>query len=421
MKKNYSLKVAVIVSVLLFQSIGLTQEPQNNNQQENRKRIIFGLAENAPPVSSRKQSGIWSGYCADFIKELNNYINSHSSIKVEIEIEEVTVSNNRFTGKSDKGSMLAGECGPNTIKKNRLSDELNAAFSKPFASTGAKILLKKHNTQYFYSQGGFQGKKIGVISSKTKPTTTERLISLVYTSAEIIFVPDRDKAIEMLEDDKIDAFASDEIILKSILKELDQEEGQKYAILPENYLLSHEEYGLVVYNLSQNRDLLDDINNFLGEQKAEEIRKKYFVDNEWLIYIKNFIYKYDFWFLGTVITITIFLTMLFHPVIIFILVKITPSSITKKFLQFLDNKISDLRPSSSKDNYTSLTIIILTTVESFVYYSSRENVRKINLENVQFGGSMINSDTVNTAKINGNINEKGQNEDDEKKQNDHPE
>jgi ABC-type amino acid transport substrate-binding protein len=357
MKLNYLPSNIVIVSILFLSHASFAQNSKVT------ETLFFGLRNDTPPLSYRGISSKWSGYCPQLLEHLKERMNKNNPQK-EISIVYKQVSlNNRFTGKGDDGTPLDGECGANTITNEREAKltSIDAGFSNSFAWTGAKLLLKNINKASFYNREPFEGKTIGIPGIKT---TTNSLIGSIYKSATIKQVT-RGNAFNELDDNKIIAYAADELILKEMLKERENENlknSQQYSIVPYFKPLSHEPYGIVIYNKSKNQNLLNDINSFLTGKEAEELRKNNHLDDTQDNFLEKLyeINYYDSRFLIEIFAVSILLTFC----MLLFLKKLIPTRINRKVLDVLNKEFNKLKNSDKQSDHLFLPII--TLVEKIV-------------------------------------------------------
>ena len=379
MKLNYLPSNIVIVSILFFSHASFAQTPNNNTNQVVKETLYFGLRNDTPPLSYRDISSKWSGYCPQLLEHLKDRKNKDNTEK-EISIVYKQVSlNNRFTGKGDDGKPLDGECGANTITNEREANlrSIDAGFSNSFAWTGAKLLLKNINKASFYNPEPFKEKTIGIPGIKT---TTNSLIGSIYKSATIEQVT-RENAFNELDDDKIIAYAADELILKEMLKERENQNlknSQQYSIVPYFKPLSHEPYGIVIYKKSKNQNL--DINSFLREKEAEELRKNNHLDDTQDNFLEKLyeINYYDSRFLIEIFAVSILLTFC----MLLFLKKLIPTRINRKVLDVLNKEVNKLKNSDKQSDHLFLTII--TLVEKIVVNYQKGSKYDQRNGNIQF-------------------------------------
>jgi hypothetical protein len=303
--------------------------------------------------------------------------------KINIVYKQVSLDN-RFTRNGDDGKPLDGECGANTITNEREANlrSIDAGFSNSFAWTGAKLLLKNINKASFYNPEPFKEKTIG-ISGIT--TTTNSLIGSIYKSATIKQVT-RGDAFNELDNDKIIAYAADENILKEMLKERENnnnnnlKNSQQYSIVPYFKPLSHEPYGIVIYNKRKNQNLLNDINLFLKGKEAEELRKNNHLDDTQDNFLEKLyeINYYDSRFLIEIFAVSILLTFC----MLLFLKKLIPTRINRKVLDVLNKEVNKLKNSDKQSDHLFLTII--TLVEKIVVNYQKGSKYDQRNGNIQF-------------------------------------
>jgi ABC-type amino acid transport substrate-binding protein len=375
MKLNYLPSNIVIVSILFFSHASFAQNSKVT------ETLFFGLRNDTPPLSYRGISLQWSGYCPQLLEHLKERMNKNNPQK-EISIVYKQVSlNNRFTGKGDDGTPLDGECGANTITNEREAKltSIDAGFSNSFAWTGAKLLLKNINKASFYNPEPFKEKTIGISGIIT---TTNSLIGSIYKSATIKQVT-RGNAFNELDDNKIIAYAADELILKEMLKERENENlknSQQYSIVPYFKPLSHEPYGIVIYNKRKNQNLLNDINLFLKGKEAEELRKNNHLDDTQDNFLEKLyeINYYDSRFLIEIFAVSILLTFC----MLLFLKKLIPTRINRKVLDVLNKEVNKLKNSDKQSDHLFLPII--TLIEKIVVNYQKGSKYDQSYSNIQF-------------------------------------
>lgn len=381
MKLNYLPSNIVIVSILFLSHASFAQTPNNNTNQVVTETLFFGLRNDTPPLSYRGISSKWSGYCPQLLEHLKERMNKNNPQK-EISIVYKQVSlNTRFTGNGDDGTRLDGECGGNTITNEREANlrSIDAGFSNSFAWTGAKLLLKNINKASFYNPEPFKEKTIGIPGIKT---TTNSLIGSIYKSATIKQVT-RGNAFNELDDNKIIAYAADELILKEMLKERENENlknSQQYSIVPYFKPLSHEPYGIVIYNKSKNQNFLNEINSFLTGKEAEELRKNNHLDDTQDNFLEKLyeINYYDSRFLIEIFAVSILLTFC----MLLFLKKLIPTRINRKVLDVLNKEVNKLKNSDKQSDHLFLPII--TLIEKIVVNYQKGSKYDQSYSNIQF-------------------------------------
>lgn len=381
MKLNYLPSNIVIVSILFLSHASFAQTPNNNTNQVVTETLFFGLRNDTPPLSYRGISSKWSGYCPQLLEHLKERMNKNNTEKkINIVYKQVSL-NTRFTGNGDDGTRLDGECGANTITNEREANlrSIDAGFSNSFAWTGAKLLLKNINKASFYNPEPFKEKTIGISGIMT---TTNSLIGSIYKSATIKQVT-RGDAFNELDNDKIIAYAADENILKEMLKDHKNQNlknSQQYSIVPYFKPLSHEPYGIVIYNKSKNQNLLNEINSFLTGKEAEELRKNNHLDDTQDNFLKKLyeINYYDSRFLIEIFAVSILLTFC----MLLFLKKLIPTRINRKVLDVLNKEVNKLKNSDKQSDH--LLRPIITLVEKIVVNYQKGSKYDQSYSNIQF-------------------------------------
>ena len=384
MKLNYWLVAVVIVISLLLSSLGIKPifsegKPKysdivdtvvSQNVSEGENRINFGYITDAYPISSSSGYNSVDGYCGEILNLLRFKNYEVQSFKVDYQ--------SRFNGYvtvNKEKIKLAVECGPNTIttrRKNKLKnlkidgENYSGLFSEAFFTTGAKLLVSQENKKFFYADPPFKGKKIAVIGAKpTKNetqaeniTTTEGIVESVYPYAEIEEYANEEAIINAMNNPNgydFAAYASDEILLKGLLKKATILNENKYSIVPRLAPLSYEQYGIVIYGTENEKENLKKIINYwITNPDGQEARKKYLEKSEnWLDALLTSWYRRDlkFFLLLPLLTL-ILLAILIYPFVLSLLLKIFPNGLAKRILGNFYNLRAGGRPKNS-----GLTII----------------------------------------------------------------
>ncbi|GBF81125.1 transporter substrate-binding domain-containing protein [Aphanothece sacrum] len=370
-KRYYFLTVILIILLILSQnSVGvvprsqdISQLPTSQSPTNRQDTIFFGALLDAYPISGIEGNEGFSGYC----KNLMDYL--QQNVYQKYEIKQATVAyEQRFQGiGKDKNTNetvpLDLECSANTItpeRRKNLDDlilninnpkykDLNnkpypGSFSIPFFTTGAKILLKKgtdnENLNKYYRDELFNNEE-GIIAVIGPSTTTNTLVKAIYPKATIKAFPDRVKALEEVrEQENIIAYITDEIILKAMIKKNENNYNpEKYALVPQNGLLSDEDYGVIIYKNGKINDLLSVINTWIQTNASAEAKKeleKYdnFLKSYWNKPISSW-YKGDLWILWLILLSAMILPLIFFNLLCPWIINRFVKAIPEKFALWL--------------------------------------------------------------------------------------
>ncbi|MEM6610715.1 MAG: amino acid ABC transporter substrate-binding protein [Cyanobacteria bacterium P01_C01_bin.72] len=167
--------------------------------------LTAGTSKDALPFAYRNDQGEIVGYSIDILKLITQQL--EQEYKRDIELELVALQ-----PKERIPQLIAGEvdivCDASsfTWKRDRQID-----FSFSYSSTGTRLLTSRG--QNYWDADSLVNQRIGALAK----TTNERTIRRVQPEAEIVIVRDRAAGFAALEQGKIDAFASDGILLESWL------------------------------------------------------------------------------------------------------------------------------------------------------------------------------------------------------------
>ncbi len=280
--KNLFFTTLTGVTLLLIPS-AVAQTSSVSNSESSRiireaiatKRINWGLRQDSPPISFQDKIGGWQGFCTNLTDLLDKYLREKQFINNNINIVKYPISiQERFkkTRYPYQDSLhLAGECGSDSIRKN----EAGITFSHVFFATKTLLLIRKTEEPRFSflknnSLPSFSSNsrpKIGVINNSITSERLQSFFNYLISEMEIVNIPGgRSQLIKALLEKKVDAVASDEIILRRILNELDIETQDKFYIDSE-LAISYESYGLILP--SDDTKWVQIINQFFIDKKDD--------------------------------------------------------------------------------------------------------------------------------------------------------
>lgn len=229
--------------------------------------LKIAVREDAVPLGYRDLNNDWSGICLDFAAILKRQvITKIQQPAILVKLFKSTLFN-RFDLVNDQVVYL--ECGPNSIRQDLTYD--NITFSQPFLWTGTQFLIRAADKQRINPNGSLAGLKIGVL----RYTTNEKLIQERYPEATIqIFqgATGRLRGIQALRQERIDAFASDGILLLGEALSQNLAIGQDYLIVPP-IPLNCEQYGLILPR--QDPQWVELINQTLALPQTQSLKQKW--------------------------------------------------------------------------------------------------------------------------------------------------
>ncbi|WP_107667600.1 amino acid ABC transporter substrate-binding protein [Cyanothece sp. BG0011] len=259
-----------LINLLLLLSCALPTSAQEQTVLEKIDEtglLEVGIREDAVPFGYRDINGNLEGLCLDFIAILREKLKEKLNKKViAIKLYKSTLYN-RFELVSDR--IVDLECGPNTIRE---LPEYRIQFSQPFFLTGTQLLVSTEKAKRINPNRNLRNVDIGVLRN----TTNEQIMAEKYPLANLVpfqGATGRARGIQALRADKIDAFASDGILLVGEALIQDLRLGLDYTLVPTNPI-DCEEYGLILPD--NNPEWFNFINSVINTPSVTNIYQDWF-------------------------------------------------------------------------------------------------------------------------------------------------
>lgn len=189
--------------------------------------LTAGTRTDAAPLAYQTPEGEWQGYAIELLEDMRAAVEQELGRPVVLQLEAVDVGD-RFQRIADGELDLA--CGSTSIAINR---ERLVDFSLSYFVTGTQVLTQR--------EGSISGMtlRIGVIPQ----TTTLFFIEDHFPIARFIEVDNRAEGLSALENGRIDALASDGILLEGLRQQTTEPES--YVVYPATPL-NTEAYGCIL-------------------------------------------------------------------------------------------------------------------------------------------------------------------------------
>lgn len=198
------------------------------------KSVTIAYRADATPFSFTDEKKQVGGFSIELCKRIVSSIERQINVTgLQIKWLPVTVQN-RFDAVAKGQADM--ECGSSTVTLARLKqvDFSNYIFVE---STG---LLAKAAGNY-RSLPDLAGKRIAVIAGTTNENAVRTQLGLQQVKATVVPFKSRDEAFAALVEDKVDAYASDKLLLVGVVN---RAKNQQFVLLPDE--LSFEPYGIVL-------------------------------------------------------------------------------------------------------------------------------------------------------------------------------
>ncbi len=168
-------------------------------------KLTAGTRTASIPLAYINKENEWVGFSVDLIKEIHRRVNRNLAKEITLELKKVTPQT-RIPMVANRTVDIV--CGSTTYTRSR--DE-TADFSINYFYTGSQLLVKKG--RLINRLRDLAGKRVGV----TRGTTNERIIRVKQPQARLVEFNDHDEGFEALQQEKIDAYSTDGILLAGLV------------------------------------------------------------------------------------------------------------------------------------------------------------------------------------------------------------
>jgi ABC-type amino acid transport substrate-binding protein len=197
--------------------------------------MVIGYRKNSPPFSFVDGQGNPSGYSIDLCKRIAAAVQKRLGIP-EMVVTYVPVSVDDRIGAVESGKIDI-ECGATT---NTLSRQERVDFTHITFVTGGTLLSLQSAPIRLTSEAS--GKRIAVVEGTTTESALRRYLSEALIKADIELVTEHAAGMGLLAEKKVDAFASDRLVLLGLVKNT----GDASKFIVSDDFFSYEPYALMV-------------------------------------------------------------------------------------------------------------------------------------------------------------------------------
>jgi len=197
--------------------------------------IRLGYRTDAPPLSFNDSSGQPAGYSVELCKRIAVAVKEHLKLKdLKTTLVPLTSGDRMDAIVNNRADI---ECGATTITLSR-AEKVDFTLMT-FVTGGGLLTLANSGID---SLGNLSGKSVAVVTGTTSQAALQKYLQKNLIDAKVVVVPDRAEGMKQLQAKKVDAFASDQVVL--IGEILTAGDPKAYSLGRD--LFSFEPYGLVV-------------------------------------------------------------------------------------------------------------------------------------------------------------------------------
>ena len=176
--------------------------------------LIAGTRTDAMPFAYRQPDGKWVGYSVDLLDLIHAQLEQQLGRPIELQLVEVTTTDRISEVTNEIVDIVCGSTSYTASRARRVD------FSIGFFRTGTQYLVRQDNDL------GLGRLRIGVIDGTTNAETVQDYLRI----AQFISVADRAAGLTALESNRIDALASDGILLEGLRQTAANPDA--YAVIP---------------------------------------------------------------------------------------------------------------------------------------------------------------------------------------------
>jgi glutamate/aspartate transport system substrate-binding protein len=195
----------------------------------------IGYRTDAPPLAFKDPSGQAAGYSVELCKRIA------AAVKDQLKLKELKTTLVPLTSEDRLDAVVNNradiECGATTITLAR-SEKVDFTLMT-FVTGGGLLTLANSGIS---SLATLAGKSVAVVTGTTSQSALQQYLQKNLIDAKLVAVSDRGEAMKQLQSHKVDAFASDQVVL--IGQILQSTDPRAFSLTPD--LFSYEPYGLVV-------------------------------------------------------------------------------------------------------------------------------------------------------------------------------
>ncbi len=195
--------------------------------------VTLGYRESSIPFSYLPAAGEPIGYTIDLCRALVAAIGSEVGRELAIRFRPVSAASRIPAVTSGEVDL---ECGSTT---NNLERQKEVAFSPTFFVSGTKLMVKRGTSIASFRE--LAGKRVAVTAGTTNEKALRDLARKFQLDITLVVAPDHEASYALLAAAKVDAFATDDVLLYGLLARHNAQAD--YAVVGD--FLSYDPYGVM--------------------------------------------------------------------------------------------------------------------------------------------------------------------------------
>lgn len=259
--------VFAVALVLVAPPISAAEQSSTLEQIRETGKIRIGFRESEPPMSFLDKSGNPVGYSIDLCSRIVTGVKRVLD-KPDVTVEYVPVnSKNRFSALSDNTIDILCGSTTKTLSRSELVDFTQLTFV-----TGASLLSLASKPVNVIAD--LQGKKVAVVKDTTTIEVLQAALKGSLTEAEVVPVDSAADGLKALQENKVDAYSSDQVVLIGLV--VTSPDPKQFNVA--NELFSFEPFALAVRRNDADFRLVADrvLSHLYGTGQIVQIYRKWF-------------------------------------------------------------------------------------------------------------------------------------------------
>jgi ABC-type amino acid transport substrate-binding protein len=231
------MRYALAASLVLLALTGpaLADDTATLDKIKKKGAVAFGYREASRPFSFLGRDGQPAGYSVDLCRQIGTILKSALGL-ADLKVSWVPVTPSDRVGKLQRGAIDL-ECGSTTVTFERLQ---HVAFSHMTFVDGGSVLATVSSG--IRGVKDLNGKRVGVIPNTTTDKALATALANLSIKPQIVHVSETREGLQGLEAGRLDAYASDHLLLAGLLSTAKDPAALK---LSDDYF-SYEPYALML-------------------------------------------------------------------------------------------------------------------------------------------------------------------------------